>query len=132
MYANGNGNICGKATVNMYKVRKGAVVIVAGSLLSPGKKREKKGEKKGEKKKEFLRDFMPTRAQTSYISAVSEICESPSAENNELSEFSMPSAAASATSFVSKRMKLQEPFVACVLEKFLDTKNRNIHWINSS
>jgi hypothetical protein len=98
----------------MYKVRKGAVVIVAGSLLSPGNMKKKN--------MEFLRDFMPTRAQTSNISAVSEICESPSAENNELSEFSTPSTAASATSSVSKRMNLQEPSVACVMEKFLDTK----------
>jgi hypothetical protein len=41
MCANGNGKICGNATENMYKVRKGAVVIVAVSLLSPGSMRRR-------------------------------------------------------------------------------------------
>jgi hypothetical protein len=41
MYAKGNGKICGNATENMYKIRKGAVVIEAGSLLSPGSMKKK-------------------------------------------------------------------------------------------
>jgi hypothetical protein len=43
MYANGNGKICGNATENMYKVRKGVVVIMAGSLLCPGNMKKEHG-----------------------------------------------------------------------------------------